>query len=80
MLRIGISFDKRLAAEDILETLIDLVVRRLPGFGGYHPSGYTNRTPMRRVGVNNINAGSEVLNPPAPYKRKILGAQSSGRG
>jgi exodeoxyribonuclease V alpha subunit len=67
-------FDKRTAAEDILETLIDLVVRRLPGFGGYHPlRDIQIITPMRKgiTGVNNINAElQKVLNPPAPYKKE----------
>lgn len=67
-------FDRRDSASDILSTLNDLVSRRLPGFGGYHPlKDIQILVPMRKgmVGVNNLNIELQsVLNPPASFKKE----------
>ena len=67
-------FDKQEAAEDILRTLDELVIRRLPGFGNYHPlRDIQILVPMRKgvIGVNNLNTELQrVLNPPSPQKKE----------
>ncbi|HZK34088.1 MAG TPA: ATP-dependent RecD-like DNA helicase [Bacillota bacterium] len=69
-------FDRRNKAEDIVNVLMDLVNRRLPGFGDYHPIGDIQiLVPMRKgiVGVNNLNIQLQrVLNPPAAGKSEKL--------
>lgn len=65
-------FDKRDRHEDILETTIDLVLRRLPKFGGYDPCRSIQiMAPMRKgdIGVNNLNLRlQQALNPPSKDK------------
>jgi exodeoxyribonuclease V alpha subunit len=65
-------FDKRDKHEDILETTIDLVLRRLPEFKGYDPRRSIQiMAPMRKgdVGVNNLNVRLQrALNPPSKDK------------
>ena len=67
-------FDRREKAEDVLQTLIDLVVRRLPGFGDYHPlKDIQILAPMRKgiIGVNHLNVELQsVLNPPASFRKE----------
>lgn len=67
-------FDRRKDAEETLKTLDDLVVRRLPGFGDFHPlKDIQILSPMRKgiIGVNNINQVLQsVLNPPASFKKE----------
>ena len=51
-------FDRRHSSQDILNTLIDLVCRRIPSFGPYDPMRDIQvLTPMRKgiVGVNKLN-------------------------
>jgi len=65
-------FDKKDRHEEILETTIDLVLRRLPEFGGYDSGrGIQIMAPMRKgdIGVNNLNVRLQLaLNPPAKDK------------
>jgi exodeoxyribonuclease V alpha subunit len=65
-------YDKRETVDDVLKTLIDLTVRRLPGFGKYRSlQDIQILSPMRKgiIGVNNLNTElQKVLNPPAPSK------------
>ncbi len=67
-------YDKREKADDILRTLIDLVVRRLPGFGNYDIlKDIQVLAPMRKgiIGVNNLNSElQQVLNPPSHDKNE----------
>jgi exodeoxyribonuclease V alpha subunit len=67
-------FDRREGEEEILKTLTDLVTRRLPGFGDYHPlKDIQILVPMRKglVGVNRLNVELQsVLNPPASFKKE----------
>ncbi|HHU48503.1 MAG: ATP-dependent RecD-like DNA helicase [Caldicoprobacterales bacterium] len=67
-------FDKRESLDDVLKTLIDLVVRRLPGFGDYHSlQDIQILAPMRKgtIGVNNLNTElQKALNPPAYNKKE----------
>jgi exodeoxyribonuclease V alpha subunit len=62
--------DRRESPQDILDTLIDLLCRRIPGFDDYHPlRDIQVLAPMRKglIGVNNLNAELQrVLNPPKP--------------
>ena len=76
--------DRRESPNEILETLIDLLVRRIPGFGKYHPvRDIQVLSPMRKgvIGVNNLNTRlQQVLNSPAGTRRKrSLATWSSGR-
>ncbi|MGI6569491.1 MAG: ATP-dependent RecD-like DNA helicase [Caldicoprobacterales bacterium] len=67
-------FDKRHDAVEVLRTLEELVVSRLPGFGGYHSlRDIQIMAPMRKgiTGVNNLNIElQKKLNPPAPCKKE----------
>jgi len=67
-------FDKRNTHEEIIEATIDLIMRRLPAFGGFDPfRGIQIMTPMRKgeIGVNNLNARlQQILNPPAKEKQE----------
>lgn len=67
-------FDRRKDAEETLKTLEDLVLRRLPGFGGYDSlKDIQILSPMRKgvIGVNNINQVLQsVLNPPTSFKKE----------
>lgn len=66
--------DKQDSAEDILKTLDDLITKRLPGYGEYHPlQDIQIMAPMRKgvMGVNNLNVElQKVLNPPASNKKE----------
>lgn len=65
-------FDRRESVDDILATIVDLTVNRLPGFVSLDPTKDIQiLTPMRKgkVGVNNLNNTlQEVLNPPSHDK------------
>ena len=65
-------FDKRDKHEEILETTIDLVLRRLPKFGDFDPCRSIQiMSPMRKgdIGVNNLNVRlQQALNPPSKDK------------
>lgn len=67
-------FDKRETVDDILKTLVDLIARRLPGFGEYRSlQDIQILSPMRKgmIGVNNLNVElQKVLNPPAFNKKE----------
>lgn len=67
-------FDRRHSSQDILNTLIDLVCRRIPSFGPYDPMRDIQvLTPMRKgiVGVNKLNEELQrTLNPPEPNKEE----------
>lgn len=67
-------FDKRESVSEILNTVVDLVTRRLPGFGNYDSIRHIQvLAPMRKgiIGVNNLNAElQKVLNPPSPEKKE----------
>ena len=67
-------FDRRNRTTDILNTMIDLVCRRIPSFGPYDPMRDIQLlTPMRKgiVGVNRLNEELQrVLNPPEPSKKE----------
>lgn len=70
--------DRRESPNEILETLIDLLIRRIPGFGKYHPvRDIQVLSPMRKgvIGVNNLNTRlQQVLNPPGRNKvEKVFG-------
>jgi len=69
-------FDRRNNPQEILYTLIDLICRRIPGFGPYHPMRDIQvLTPMKKgiVGVNRLNDElQKVLNPPGPDKEEKL--------
>ncbi|NMA96044.1 MAG: ATP-dependent RecD-like DNA helicase [Clostridiales bacterium] len=66
--------DRKEEPEDILKTLIDLVVDRLPGFSSIDPhEDIQILSPMRKgiVGVNNLNeVFQDVLNPPSRHKKE----------
>ncbi|WZL77492.1 ATP-dependent RecD-like DNA helicase [Eubacteriales bacterium mix99] len=66
--------DRREKAEDVLKTLIDLLTRRLPGYGDYDPlKDIQILAPMRKgmVGVNHLNTELQsVLNPPASFRKE----------
>lgn len=65
-------FDRREEVDDILDTIIDLTLNRLPGFVPLEPTKDIQiLTPMRKgkVGVNNLNTVLQgVLNPPSHDK------------
>lgn len=65
-------FDKKDTHEQILETTVDLIARRLPAFGKFDPLRSVQvLAPMRKgeIGVNNLNSRlQEVLNPPSKEK------------
>ncbi len=67
-------FDRREDMDDILDTVVDLTVNRLPGFAPLDPHyDIQILTPMRKgiVGVNNLNnVLQEVLNPPSSDKKE----------
>jgi len=67
-------FDRRNSPQDILNTLIELVCKRIPNFGPYDPMRDIQLlTPMRKgvVGVNRLNEElQKVLNPPDPGKNE----------
>jgi len=67
-------FDKRDRHEDIIDTTIDLVLRRLPKFGNYDSNKSIQiMTPMRKgeLGVNNLNVRlQKALNPPSHQKKE----------
>ncbi|HZJ56667.1 MAG TPA: ATP-dependent RecD-like DNA helicase [Clostridia bacterium] len=70
--------DRRESPNEILDTLIDLLLRRIPGFGKYHPiRDIQVLSPMRKgvIGVNNLNVQlQQVLNPPKKNKtEKVFG-------
>ena len=64
--------DRRESPQEILETLVDLLCRRIPSFGDYDPvRDIQVLSPMRKgvVGVNNLNMElQKVLNPPKRNK------------
>ncbi|HHY81485.1 MAG TPA: ATP-dependent RecD-like DNA helicase [Clostridiales bacterium] len=67
-------FDRRESAEEILRTIKDLIIKRLPGYGQYHSlNDIQVLVPMKKgiIGVNNLNAELQmVLNPPADFKKE----------
>ena len=67
-------FDKREKPDVILDTMFDLICRRLPGFGSYDPmKDMQVLSPMRKgaIGVNNLNVELQrILNPPSGQKRE----------
>jgi len=67
-------FDRREKADDIINTVVDLVTRRLPKYGNYNSfSDIQVLTPMRKgvIGVNNLNSElQKILNPPSPDKEE----------
>jgi len=70
-------FDKRESPEAILDTVFELICRRLPKFGNYDPvRDIQVLAPMRKgaIGVNNLNVELQrILNPPSEKKReKVL--------
>lgn len=69
-------FLPRNTPEQIITTIRDLCVKRLPKSYGYNPfTDIQVLTPMRKnaVGVNTLNkALQEALNPPAPEKKEKL--------
>ena len=66
--------DRRESPKEILDTIVDLICRRIPGFGPYHPvKDIQVLSPMKKglVGVNNLNSElQKVLNPPKPSKKE----------
>ncbi|NLY60111.1 MAG: ATP-dependent RecD-like DNA helicase [Clostridiales bacterium] len=66
--------DRRQSPKEILETIVDLICRRIPGFGPFDPlMDIQVLSPMKKglVGVNNLNAELQrVLNPPKPNKNE----------
>ncbi|NLX71101.1 MAG: ATP-dependent RecD-like DNA helicase [Clostridiales bacterium] len=67
-------FDKKENPEVILDTIFDLICRRLPNFGNYDPMRDIQvLVPMRKgtLGVNNLNVEIQrILNPPSKQKRE----------
>jgi exodeoxyribonuclease V alpha subunit len=67
-------FEQVQAPEDLLNTILQLVKTRLPGYGGFDPmEDIQVITPMKKgiVGVLNLNQKlQELLNPPASGKRE----------
>jgi len=67
-------FDRRESAQDILQTIKDLIIRRLPGYGDYDSlNDIQVLVPMRKgiIGVNNLNTELQmVLNPPSEFKKE----------
>ncbi|MBO4380994.1 MAG: AAA family ATPase, partial [Clostridia bacterium] len=67
-------FEERLGADDICETTLALVTKRLPKFLGMRPQDIQVLCPMKRgsAGVYNLNRElQKVINPPSPTKREV---------
>ncbi len=67
-------FDRQASAEESLQTMVDLMSRRLPSYNNYHPfEDIQILAPMRKgvIGVNSLNqALQRVLNPPSAEKKE----------
>jgi exodeoxyribonuclease V alpha subunit len=66
-------FIEKKEPQQILETVSDLVTRRLPNFLGVEPSSIQVLTPMRKgvCGVENLNKTlQELINPPDKFKKE----------
>lgn len=69
-------FVRRETPQQILNTVLELICRRLPAFAYYNPlKDIQVLVPMRKgdIGVNNLNVElQKVLNPPSPDKQEKL--------
>ncbi len=67
-------FEEKNSSEDICQSTIGLVTRRLPKYLGVEPSEIQVLCPMKRGSAGTLNLNRElqrVINPPSPQKREV---------
>ena len=75
-------FLRETSAEDVTQTLLDLVTRRLPKAYGLAPTEIQVLSPTRRAELGTVELNRRLqaaLNPPAPGKREFKNAGSTFR-
>ncbi len=67
-------FEERDNSEDILQSTLGLVTKRLPKYLNMRPYDIQVLCPMKRGSAGTINLNKELqkaINPPAPYKKEV---------
>lgn len=72
-------FEEKIENEDVKDSIINLVTKRLPNFTGLDPSQIQILAPMKAgvVGIDNMNRQlQEIINPPSVKKYELLIGQN----